>query len=139
MDPIDFTVGTRIRGRRVALKMSQEALAAAIGVTFQQLQKYEGAANRVSASRLYQIAQTLKVEPSYFFEASRTGKRAAETEMDRLTALIQSDEGQALNKAFQRITNRSLRKSIVALVANIATEQSEPKKTVRKRSRVPTA
>ena len=67
-DPIDVHVGARIRTRRHELGISQEKLAAAIGVTFQQTQRQERGSNRVSASALYKIAVTLRVEPGYFFE-----------------------------------------------------------------------
>lgn len=71
-DPIDIHVGIRIRTRRRELGLSQEKLADAIGVTSQQTQKQERGANRVSASALYKIAKTLKVEPGYFFEGLGT-------------------------------------------------------------------
>lgn len=67
-DPVDIHVGSRLRTRRTLLGMSQEKLAEAIGLTFQQVQKYEMGKNRVSASRLYQFAQILDVSISYFFE-----------------------------------------------------------------------
>lgn len=67
-DPVDIHVGKRLRLRRTLLGMSQEQLAAAVGVTFQQIQKYERGSNRVSASRLYDIARVLGVEISFFFE-----------------------------------------------------------------------
>jgi transcriptional regulator with XRE-family HTH domain len=67
-DPVDVHVGKRLRLRRTLLGMSQEQLAAAVGVTFQQIQKYERGSNRVSASRLYDIARVLGVEISFFFE-----------------------------------------------------------------------
>ena len=67
-DPVDIHVGTRLRTRRTLLGMSQERLAEAIGLTFQQVQKYEMGKNRISASRLYQFAQILDVSVSYFFE-----------------------------------------------------------------------
>ncbi len=67
-NPIDIHVGKRIRMRRLMLRMSQEKLADALGVTFQQIQKYEKGANRVGASRLQQIASALRVEVSFFFE-----------------------------------------------------------------------
>ena len=66
--PVDVHVGTRIRARRVMLSLSQTALADAVGKTFQQIQKYERGANRVSASVLYLFARELKVSPAYFFE-----------------------------------------------------------------------
>src|SRR5919107_592625 len=67
-DPVDVHVGARIRTRRLLLGMNQETLANALGLTFQQVQKYEGGANRVSASRLSQVAEVLSVSVSYFFE-----------------------------------------------------------------------
>jgi transcriptional regulator with XRE-family HTH domain len=67
-DPIDRHVGTRIRGRRVGLRISQTKLGQSIGVTFQQIQKYESGTNRVGASNLFKIAKTLGVEVAFFFE-----------------------------------------------------------------------
>lgn len=67
-DPIDRHVGTRIRGRRVGLRVSQTKLGQAIGVTFQQIQKYESGTNRVGASNLFRIARTLNVDVAFFFE-----------------------------------------------------------------------
>lgn len=68
MSNIDVLIGARIKGRRIALKVSQTKLAEAVGVRFQQVQKYESGANRVSASRLLMIAETLGVPISYFFQ-----------------------------------------------------------------------
>ena len=70
-DPIDRHVGTRIRGRRVGLRISQTKLGHSIGVTFQQIQKYESGTNRVGASNLFKIAKALEVEVSFFFEEYR--------------------------------------------------------------------
>src|SRR5512132_3925215 len=67
-DPIDQHVGTRIRGRRVGLRISQTKLGHSIGVTFQQIQKYESGSNRVGASNLFKIAKALGVDVSFFFE-----------------------------------------------------------------------
>jgi len=67
-DPIDRHVGTRIRGRRVGLRISQTKLGQSIGVTFQQIQKYESGTNRVGASNLFKIAKTLSVDVSFFFD-----------------------------------------------------------------------
>src|ERR1700751_882143 len=72
-NPVDKYVGSRVRMRRVLLGMSQEKLGEALGLTFQQIQKYEKGTNRVSASRLQQISKTLKVPPSFFFEGVPTG------------------------------------------------------------------
>lgn len=68
MTNIDVLIGARVKGRRIALKISQTKLAEAVGVRFQQVQKYESGANRVSASRLLMIAETLGVSISYFFQ-----------------------------------------------------------------------
>ena len=75
MTNIDVLIGARIKGRRIALKISQTKLAEAVGVRFQQVQKYESGANRVSASRLLMIAETLGVPISYFFQGlDRSGE-----------------------------------------------------------------
>lgn len=67
-DPVDVFVGKKIRQRRTLMGISQEKLSEALGITFQQVQKYESGANRVSASRLYHIGKILKIEPSFFFD-----------------------------------------------------------------------
>jgi transcriptional regulator with XRE-family HTH domain len=71
-DPIDRHVGSRVRMQRVLLKMSQEKLGEALGLTFQQIQKYEKGTNRIGASRLQQISKSLNVPPSFFFEGAPT-------------------------------------------------------------------
>lgn len=73
-DPVDVHAGARLRLRRLQVGMNQESLAKAIGVTFQQVQKYERGANRLSASRLYACAKTLGVPPGYFFEELSNGE-----------------------------------------------------------------
>ena len=70
--PVDVHVGQRIKGRRLILGISQERLGEALGITFQQVQKYEKGVNRVSASRLFSIAKALDVPVSYFFEDAET-------------------------------------------------------------------
>lgn len=79
--PIDLHVGQKLRQRRCLLGMTQQRLAAAVGIKFQQIQKYESGANRVSASRLWALAQALDVPVSYFFEDLK-GYRDAETGND---------------------------------------------------------
>jgi transcriptional regulator with XRE-family HTH domain len=87
-DEIDKEVGTRIKLRRTMLRMSQDVLAAKVGVTFQQIQKYEGGTNRVSASRLYHIAVELSVPMGFFFETlPPTVARHADDPMHSNTAL----------------------------------------------------
>jgi transcriptional regulator with XRE-family HTH domain len=72
MNKVDALVGKRVRARRLALKMSQSELGAAIGVKFQQIQKYETGINRISASRLWAISETLNVDVVHFFEGIRS-------------------------------------------------------------------
>lgn len=74
MTNIDEIIGARIKGRRIALKISQTKLAESVGVRFQQVQKYESGANRVSASRLLMVAETLGVPISYFFQGIEVGQ-----------------------------------------------------------------
>mgnify|MGYP001146456241 CR=1 FL=1 len=78
MTNIDVLIGARVKSRRIALKVSQTTLAEAVGVRFQQVQKYESGANRVSASRLLMIAETLGVPISYFFQGLDTARSEGE-------------------------------------------------------------
>src|SRR5689334_13528231 len=77
-DPVDNYVGSRVRMRRVMLGMSQEKLGEALGLTFQQIQKYEKVTNRVGASRIQQISEILQVPVSFLFEGGPTGATAGE-------------------------------------------------------------
>lgn len=78
-DPIDRYVGSRIKGKRTGLRISQGNLGRAIGVTFQQIQKYESGANRVGSSNLYKISKALGVDVSFFFEGVEAQLEAAES------------------------------------------------------------
>jgi transcriptional regulator with XRE-family HTH domain len=115
----DQHVGTRVRMRRLQLGMSQTTLADALGLTFQQVQKYEKGANRISASRLQQISNTLQAPMSYFFEnaSGTSGKsKIADASLDYTTKFMASADGVALCKAFMNIKDSALRRRIVALV-----------------------
>ena len=120
-NPIDVEVGSKIRLRRLLVRMSQQELAGQLGVTFQQVQKYEKGTNRVSASRLQQIATIFRVRPSFFFgevvdgATTEPGRDAA----DELSVFISSREGHELNVAFARLSPR-LRRNIVRLVSTLA-------------------
>jgi transcriptional regulator with XRE-family HTH domain len=117
-NPIDKHVGSRVRMRRLMLKMSQEKLGDSIGVTFQQVQKYEKGVNRISASRLQQMSQTLQVPGAFFFEdlpPARTPKNAA-VSPDLLMEFMATSEGLALAEAFMSTPNMKLRRRIVDLV-----------------------
>jgi transcriptional regulator with XRE-family HTH domain len=115
----DQHVGARVRMRRLQLGMSQTALGDALKLTFQQVQKYEKGANRIGASRLQQIANTLQVPVSDFFENAPgiSGKlKIADASLDYTTKFMASADGVALCKAFMNIKDSKLRRRIVALV-----------------------
>ena len=126
-NPIDKYVGSRVRMRRMMLSMSQEKLGDALGLTFQQVQKYEKGTNRIGASRLQQISNTLQVPVSFFFEGApdisvpsqHDGSEAAPSPAYVADFLATSD-GLALTKAFMRIKDAKLRRSIVDLVQQIS-------------------
>ena len=127
-NPIDKHVGSRVRMRRMMLGMSQEKLGDALGLTFQQVQKYEKGTNRIGASRLQQISQILQVPVSFFFEGAprrRPGGAYRRHERGALAGLrvrlSRHFDGLALTKAFMRIADSKLRRRIVDLVEQIAT------------------
>lgn len=124
-DPVDRHVGNRIRMRRIMLAMSQEKLGEAIGLTFQQIQKYEKGTNRVSASRLQQIADILQVSVAFLFEGAPGAALMAdgfgETPSPTYAVdFLATSDGLALARAFTRITDTKLRRSIVEMVEQIA-------------------
>lgn len=125
-NPVDVYVGSRIRMRRNMLAMSQESLATSIRLTFQQVQKYEKGVNRVGASRLQQIATALQVPPSFFFEGvsgTPDEKGAASAPSPNyVSEFLSTADGLALVKAFARIGNAKLRRTIVELVQQINPE-----------------
>ena len=129
-NPIDKHVGSRVRMRRMMLGMSQEKLGDALGLTFQQVQKYEKGTNRIGASRLQQISHTLQVPVSFFFEGAPTGSsgRASGGLSEAPSPAYVSDflatsGGLSLTKSFMRIKNSKLRRRIVDLVEQIAGEE----------------
>lgn len=129
-NPIDIHVGSRVRLRRMMLGMSQEKLGEALGITFQQIQKYEKGTNRVGASRLQHIATVLKVPVSFFFEdAPGSPEEAAgfaETgSHSYVVDFLSSTEGLSLNKSFVKIKDARVRRRIVDLVQTLAAEESE--------------
>jgi transcriptional regulator with XRE-family HTH domain len=115
---VDRHVGSRVRLRRKMLRMSLEKLAVALGMSFQQVQKYESGANRVSASRLQDIAQTLQVLATFFFEDMPAASNAPAS-LDPIMNFIATSEGLALATAFMRIRNKQTRRRIVDLVEEI--------------------
>jgi transcriptional regulator with XRE-family HTH domain len=130
-NPIDKHVGARIRMRRLMLGLSQTALADALGLTFQQVQKYEKGTNRVAPSRLQPLAVLLQVSVPFFFEGlPEAGKKLRGTadspvSPDVYTNFLTTADGLALAKAFMHISSASTRRSIVNLVEHIAARESE--------------
>ncbi len=114
--PIDLNVGKRLRVRRTLLGMSQEQVAEALELTFQQLQKYEKGANRVSASRLFELTQILDVPISYFFEEMDMDNPATDAPPDPMT----KRETLEFVRAYYRIKDPVIRNRIVALTRAIA-------------------
>ncbi|MDR3571896.1 MAG: helix-turn-helix transcriptional regulator [Candidatus Pacebacteria bacterium] len=132
-NPIDRHVGSRVRMRRILLGMSQEKLGEALGLTFQQVQKYEKGTNRIGASRLQQISRTLNVPPAFFFDGapllddtvSENGVVLAAAEPSSSSFVldfIATSEGLHLNKAFARIQDPKVRKRIIDLVTSLASD-----------------
>ncbi|HTT48124.1 MAG TPA: helix-turn-helix transcriptional regulator [Pseudolabrys sp.] len=124
-DPTDKHVGARVRMRRMMLSMSQEKLGDGLGLTFQQVQKYEKGTNRIGASRLQHIATILQVPVSFFFEgaprAAHSGNGMGEAPSPAYVSdFLATSDGLSLTKAFMRIKNSKLRRRIVDLVEHIA-------------------
>jgi transcriptional regulator with XRE-family HTH domain len=118
--PVDVTVGKRVRLRRVQLGLSQTELGKKLGVTFQQVQKYENGANRVSCSRLYEISTALDVPIVYFF----TNSTLASLELSVAEHFDVPDlkDGVHLMTAFRRLPSVAIRKSFIVLVESLAGE-----------------
>jgi transcriptional regulator with XRE-family HTH domain len=129
-NPIDVHVGSRVRLRRTLLGMSQEKLGEAIGLTFQQVQKYERGANRIGSSRLFDLSRVLDVPIAYFFEDMQPG--VAERSPSRLKGLAETKhepfepdplakrETLELVRAYYRITDPGVRKRLFELTKSLA-------------------
>lgn len=127
-NPIDVHVGSRVRLRRMLVGMSQEKLGEMLGLTFQQIQKYEKGANRIGASRLYQIAQILGVSVQFFFDdmpEEHKSQSSGFSEADPapyVMDFVSSSEGLQLNRAFTRIDDTKIRKRLLDLVKSLGEE-----------------
>jgi len=121
-NPVDQHVGSRVRLRRMLLGMSQERLGESLGLSFQQVQKYEKGVNRIGASRLFQISKILDVPVKFFFEEAphvdgrRAPGMAEATSETFIVEFLNSREGLELNRAFVKIADPKVRKSVVDLV-----------------------
>lgn len=125
-DPIDLAIGSRLRLRRLAMGFSQETLARSLGITFQQIQKYERGTNRIFASRLFHLARVLRVPVSYFFQgiASEGGlssgsPSAAPPAEETVQELLGRSDTLKLIQAFNRISDPTVRRQIYALVKSV--------------------
>jgi transcriptional regulator with XRE-family HTH domain len=132
-NPVDKYVGSRVRMRRIMLGMSQEKLGEALGLTFQQVQKYEKGTNRVGASRIQQISEILQIPVSFLFEGGPSGIVGAEgygegTSPSYVSDFLATSEGLALTRAFTRITDAKLRRCIVEMVEQIAARETPDKR-----------
>jgi transcriptional regulator with XRE-family HTH domain len=128
-NPIDKHVGSRVRMRRMMLGMSQEKLGNNLGLTFQQVQKYEKGTNRIGASRLQQISHILQVSVSFFFEGAPANANTPQSDgmgeapsPAYVSDFLATSDGLALTKAFMRISDMKLRRRIVDLVEQIAVD-----------------
>jgi transcriptional regulator with XRE-family HTH domain len=124
-NPIDKHVGSRVRMRRMMVGMSQEKLGEKLGITFQQIQKYEKGTNRIGASRLQQIALVLAVPVGFFFEGAPTPESLSSGMAEPASPAYVSDflatsDGLALTKAFMKVKDPKVRRRIVELVESIA-------------------
>jgi len=123
----DKHVGKRVRMRRLMIKMTQEKLAAQLGLTFQQVQKYEKGVNRISASRLREMSHVLQVPVQFFFDGlpetkGGSGKDRQDPSQKFIHDFLASSDGLALARAFTRLKSSKLRRRIVQLVKEFVDE-----------------
>jgi len=125
-DPIDLAIGSRLRLRRLAMGFSQETLARALGITFQQIQKYERGTNRIFASRLFHLARVLRVPVSFFFQglssdgaAPPGSETAAPPAEESVQDLLGRSDTLKLIQAYNRIADPVVRRQIYALVRSV--------------------
>ena len=121
---IDKHIGYKLKLRRVDAGMSQEALGEKVSLSFQQIQKYEKGANRISASRLFELARILEVEISYFFEGFETSSSYMRMEdsapIPKFLNFVSSNEGMSLSRAFTRIKSRRTRRALIDMAKSLA-------------------
>lgn len=132
IDAVDQFVGTKLRLRRLALHISQQQLAKTLGITFQQIQKYEKGVNRIGAERLYKVAVALAVPIYYFYEgleiitreAIRSGGEGALCDPNELIQFMATEEAMQLCRAFRTLRRRETKRAIVQLVCSVSASES---------------
>jgi transcriptional regulator with XRE-family HTH domain len=127
-NPIDAQVGNRVRLRRMLIGMSQERLGELLGLTFQQVQKYEKGVNRIGAGRLFEVSRILGVSIEYFYEGVNSQLAGGFTEggsSPPVMEFVSSGEGLQLSLAFMKIKDPKLRKRVLDLVKQMAEDVSE--------------
>jgi transcriptional regulator with XRE-family HTH domain len=126
-NPIDVQVGNRVRIRRMLIGMSQERLGELLGLTFQQVQKYEKGINRIGAGRLFDVSRILGVPIEYFYEGAQlSGQQGfAEEGAPPVMEFVSSGEGLQLSLAFMKIKDVKVRKRVLDLVKSLAEEEAE--------------
>ena len=127
-NPIDIQVGNRVRIRRMLIGMSQERLGDLLGLTFQQVQKYEKGVNRIGAGRLFEVARILNVPVDFFYEGvNGAGGQpgVAEGESAPVMEFVSSGEGLQLSLAFMKIKDAKVRKRVLDLVKSLAEEEAQ--------------
>ncbi|MEM1138359.1 MAG: helix-turn-helix transcriptional regulator [Pseudomonadota bacterium] len=137
--PIDVYVGRRVRIRRMEMGITQQQLAREIGVTFQQVQKYERGVNRISASKLFRVARLFGVAVDFFFEGAEdteihiahepgfeeSSEAFRHEELEPVLAFLSSHEGMELNRSFKKIPSTKLRREIASLIEAIADAEDD--------------
>jgi transcriptional regulator with XRE-family HTH domain len=125
-NPIDIQVGNRVRIRRMLIGMSQERLGDLLGLTFQQVQKYEKGVNRIGAGRLFEVARILNVPVDFFYEGLNSITEGGLGEgAPPVMEFISSGEGLQLSLAFMKIKDAKVRKRVLDLVKSLAEEEEQ--------------
>lgn len=138
-NPTDIVVGQRLRMRRVMLGLSQEQVGEAVGLTFQQVQKYERGANRIGASRLYDLSHILDVPVNYFFEGAALDSTsniqgfADESSAFAHEGTVEKRETLELIRLFNSIPDSKIRQRVLALVRSVVDSLDEPAEVARKK------
>ncbi len=130
-NPVDIYVGRRVRLRRMLVGLSQEKLGISMGLTFQQIQKYEKGVNRIGASRLFRLSEVLEVPVQFFFDGipaseDAVGSGMAEPKQETfLYEFLNTRDGLELNRAFVKVTDADIRKSVIDLVRSLGTKKAD--------------